>query len=110
MIGFILLSCKALLLIYFSNIGFLVLFLYYLNPPTITPLLTFLLVGLAAVTIADYIRFNFPQFREYWETYFGFLMRESERDKINGVVWYLVGVIFVLALYPRDVAVVAILT
>ncbi len=37
-------------------------------------------------------------------------MRESERDKINGVVWYLVGVITVLGLYPRDVAVVAILT
>jgi diacylglycerol kinase (CTP) len=37
-------------------------------------------------------------------------MRESERDKVNGVVWYLVGVVWVLGLYPRDVAVVSILT
>jgi diacylglycerol kinase (CTP) len=28
---------------------------------------------------------------------------------INGVIWYLVGVIFVLKFYPRDVAVVSIL-
>ena len=37
-------------------------------------------------------------------------MRESERKKINGVIWYMVGVIFVLGLYPRDVAVVSVLT
>lgn len=36
-------------------------------------------------------------------------MRECEKDGINGVVWYLVGVLWVLKLYPRDVAVVSIL-
>jgi len=36
-------------------------------------------------------------------------MRDSEKTRINGVVWYLIGVIFVLTLYPRDVAVVSIL-
>lgn len=58
----------------------------------------------------DFFRLKYPGFAEIWESYLGFLMRESERDKINGVVWYLVGVIFVLSLYPRDVAVVSILT
>jgi diacylglycerol kinase (CTP) len=65
---------------------------------------------LVVVTIADYLRFNFPTIREIWETNFGFLMRESERDKINGVVYYLIGVIFVLVAYPREIAVVSILT
>jgi diacylglycerol kinase (CTP) len=58
----------------------------------------------------DLFRLKYAGFAEVWESYFGFLMRESERDQINGVVWYLIGVIFVLTLYPRDVAVVSILT
>jgi diacylglycerol kinase (CTP) len=37
-------------------------------------------------------------------------MRESEKTKLNGVIWYLIGVIFVLSVYPRDVAVISILT
>lgn len=56
------------------------------------------------------VRLNSPAFAEIWEMVCGFLMRVEERDKINGVVWYLVGVIFVLAMYPRDIAVVSILT
>lgn len=93
-----------------SSIGFLTLFLWHLDPPSVRPLVTVLSTLLVGCTTADYLRFTFPTFREYWELYFGFLMRESERDKVNGVVWYLVGVIWVLVLYPRDIAVVAILT
>jgi diacylglycerol kinase (CTP) len=36
-------------------------------------------------------------------------MRVEERHKPNGVIWYLLGVLFVLACYPRDVAVLSIL-
>ncbi|KAK8850344.1 hypothetical protein IAR55_004262 [Kwoniella newhampshirensis] len=93
-----------------SSIGFLTLFLKWLDPPTLRPLITVLSTGLVTVSVFDFFRLNFPAFAEIWETYFGFLMRESERQKINGVIWYLVGVIFVLSLYPRDVAVVSILT
>ncbi|WWC65488.1 uncharacterized protein I303_108106 [Kwoniella dejecticola CBS 10117] len=93
-----------------SSIGFLTLFLNYVNPPTLKPLITVLSSALLTVTITDFFRLRFPLFAEIWESYLGFLMRESERNKINGVVWYLVGVIWVLGLYPRDVAVVSILT
>ncbi|WWC72339.1 uncharacterized protein I206_106301 [Kwoniella pini CBS 10737] len=93
-----------------SSIGFLTLFLYYMNPPSLKPLITVLSSALLSVTITDFFRLRFPVFAEIWESYLGFLMRESERNKINGVVWYLVGVIWVLGLYPRDVAVVSILT
>lgn len=93
-----------------SSIGFVTLFLYYLDPPSLRPLITVLSTGLISVTTVDLARLRFPAFAEVWEAYLGFLMRESERDKINGVVWYLVGVIWVLGLYPRDVAVVSILT
>ncbi|WWD20525.1 hypothetical protein CI109_105001 [Kwoniella shandongensis] len=93
-----------------SSIGFVVLFLKWLDPPSLKPLITVLSTGLVTVSVLDYFRLNFPGFAEVWEAYFGFLMRESERQKINGVIWYLIGVIFVLGLYPRDVAVVSILT
>jgi diacylglycerol kinase (CTP) len=81
-----------------------------MNPPSVLPLVYTLSFGLISVLTADFLRLNFPSFAELWEAHLGFLMRESERNKINGVVWYLIGVIFVLAVYPRDVAVVAILT
>ncbi|KAL7422626.1 Diacylglycerol kinase [Cryptotrichosporon argae] len=93
-----------------SSIGFLTLVLNHLDPPTVRPLILILSVGLLVVVVADFLRFRSPVFAETWEAYLGFLMRESERNKINGVVWYLIGVITVLALYPRDVAVVSILT
>ncbi|ORY35878.1 hypothetical protein BCR39DRAFT_512779 [Naematelia encephala] len=93
-----------------SSIGFLTLGLNHLDPPSLKPLITVLSTLLVSVLTSDVLRLNFPAFAEIWETYLGFLMRESERNKVNGVVWYLVGVIFVLGLYPRDVAVVSILT
>lgn len=81
-----------------------------MDPPSVKPLITVLSIGLVSVLTIDIFRLNYPGFAEIWESYLGFLMRESERNQINGVVYYLVGVIFVLALYPRDVAVVSILT
>lgn len=86
------------------------LFLWYMDPVSLKPLITTLSIGLVAVLTIDLFRLKYPGFAEIWESYLGFLMRESERDQINGVVYYLVGVIFVLSLYPRDVAVVSILT
>jgi len=37
------------------------------------------------------------------------LMRESEKKSTNGVIWYILGVVFVLASFPLDIAVVSIL-
>ncbi|KAK4686417.1 hypothetical protein P7C73_g3716, partial [Tremellales sp. Uapishka_1] len=93
-----------------SSIGFLTLALNYLEPPTLKPLIQVLSILLVSVLTTDVLRLRFPSFAAVWEEYFGALMRESERDQVNGVVYYLVGVIFVLSFYPRDVAVVAILT
>ncbi|ORX41212.1 hypothetical protein BD324DRAFT_575234 [Kockovaella imperatae] len=93
-----------------SSIGFLTLGLYYLDPKDLTLLLTVLSTGLISVFTIDLARLRFPVFAEHWESIVGFLMREQERSRINGVVWYLMGVITVLAVYPRDVAVISILT
>nr|ODN90137.1 hypothetical protein L203_02060 [Cryptococcus depauperatus CBS 7841] len=92
-----------------SSIGFLTLYLNYLNPRSLSQLISTLTVLLVGISLTDYFRLKYPTFADVWELAVGFLMRESERDKVNGVVWYLLGVIWVLSLYPRDVAVVSIL-
>ncbi|KAI9513492.1 hypothetical protein F5148DRAFT_1156095 [Russula earlei] len=58
---------------------------------------------------ADILRLNYPPFERTYERAFGFLMRESEKKHSNGVIWYIIGVIFVLSLYPVDVAVISIM-
>jgi diacylglycerol kinase (CTP) len=82
--------------------------------------------ALVIVSMADAVRLRNLAFERCYERLLGLLMRESEKvarlslfttkskvarsqSSVNGVVWYLVGVIFVLSLYPRDVAVEAIL-
>ncbi|CAE6481640.1 unnamed protein product [Rhizoctonia solani] len=114
-----------------SSIGFLVLPLYF-SRPEVAPIISVLTYGLAFVTAADVLRLNIAPFARLYEKFLGAFMRESEKvrfrhvysaltscanrmstfhlqKQINGVIWYLVGVIFVLNFYPRDIAVVSIL-
>lgn len=81
-----------------------------MQPKSLRPLLQVLTTGLVAVFTIDMVRLRSKTFAAQYERHLGALMRESEKTQINGVIWYLVGVIFTLAAYPRDVAVVAILT
>ncbi|KAF8310024.1 hypothetical protein DL93DRAFT_1682888 [Clavulina sp. PMI_390] len=74
-----------------------------------SPIIAPLCVALSIIVSADAIRFRSSAFERAYERLLGFLMRDAEKTSINGVVWYLIGVVFVLAVYPRDVAVEAIL-
>ncbi|KIP09761.1 hypothetical protein PHLGIDRAFT_18523 [Phlebiopsis gigantea 11061_1 CR5-6] len=91
-----------------SSIGFFTLYLY-LSHGSPGRVVIALSAGLAVVLPADILRLNWPSFARVYEKCLGFLMRESEKKTTNGVIWYLVGVIWVLALYPLDIAVVSIL-
>ncbi|KAF8732356.1 hypothetical protein AX14_004517 [Amanita brunnescens Koide BX004] len=91
-----------------SSIGFLTLYLY-LSEGNVRNTVIVLWSALAVIGPADMIRLRYPAFERLFERTVGFLMRESEKKKSNGVVWYLLGVNFVLTFYPTDVAVVAIL-
>lgn len=64
---------------------------------------------LCIVVTADIIRLNYHPFELFYESVLGFLMRESEKTQVNGVVWYLVGVIFVLHFLPTDIACVSVM-
>lgn len=65
--------------------------------------------ALAFIAPCDVLRLNWPTFERAYERCVGFLMRESEKKSTNGVIWYLIGVIFVLGLYPLDVALISIM-
>ncbi|KAH9064586.1 hypothetical protein EDB87DRAFT_1598203 [Lactarius vividus] len=91
-----------------SSIGFVTLYLYasHGSPERVVVLLS---SAMLVIVPADILRLNYPPFARTYEKVLGFLMRESEKKHTNGVIWYIVGVVFVLALYPLDLAVLSIL-
>ncbi|ETW77212.1 hypothetical protein HETIRDRAFT_446249 [Heterobasidion irregulare TC 32-1] len=91
-----------------SSIGFLTLYLYTSNG-TPQPVVLALAGALLVIVPADMLRLNSPAFARVYERFLGFLMRESEKKTTNGVIWYIVGVLFVLTLYPLDIATISIL-
>lgn len=88
-------------------------------------------MALCIIVPADILRLRHSGFERLYERLLGFLMRESEKvcsihlsllqairiliiflrfqKATNGVIWYIIGAIWVLSLYPLDVAVVSIL-
>lgn len=94
--------------IFHSSIGFMVLTLY-LSYQSLEDVVNGLSIFLAIVITADVIRLNYPPFERFYERVLGFLMREAEKEKVNGVVWYLVGVIWSLHFYPADIACVSVM-
>ena len=61
------------------------------------------------VSSADLLRLNVPAFERAYESVLGFLMREGEKERVNGVVFYLLGVIVALRLFPEDIGCVSII-
>jgi len=98
----------------------------YVSDSNVDIVVKSLWLALCVIVPADLLRFRSPSFARTYEHMLGFLMRESEKVRhphvylcppsftffqtsINGVVWYILGVNFVLSFYPQDVATVAIL-
>lgn len=90
------------------SIGFFTLWFYISGVQTnaITP---WLMAALIPITATDYIRHNYPAFNRLYVRCLGILMRETEFDGWNGVIFYLLGAWIVLGFFPKDVAVVSVL-
>ncbi|KAH6910847.1 hypothetical protein BKA70DRAFT_1424514 [Coprinopsis sp. MPI-PUGE-AT-0042] len=91
-----------------GSIGFLVLYLW-LSESSPNNIIVSLWSALAVIYPAELLRFRSRRFERLYEKCLGFLMRDSERQSVNGVVWYILGVNTVLSLLPLDVASVAII-
>uniref|UniRef100_A0A0K3CNL2 BY PROTMAP: gi/472586383/gb/EMS23911.1/ diacylglycerol kinase [Rhodosporidium toruloides NP11] gi/647397529/emb/CDR40609.1/ RHTO0S05e05446g1_1 [Rhodosporidium toruloides] n=1 Tax=Rhodotorula toruloides TaxID=5286 RepID=A0A0K3CNL2_RHOTO len=83
-----------------SSIALVVLYLW-LSHPNLLTLLRYLAYATTVIATADVLRFRFAWFERAYEGLLGYFMRESERHAVNGTIYYLVGVLWCLALYPR---------
>lgn len=90
------------------SIGFVTLHLYSrgTSAASIHP---WLLGALIPIASTDYLRHTFPRFNRFYIRVLGALMRESEVEGWNGVIWYLLGAWTVLRFLPKDVGVMGVL-
>ena len=90
------------------SIGFFTLWFYVSGVQTnaITPWLMGALIPIATI---DHLRHTYPPFNRLYVRVLGALMRETEYDGWNGVIWYLLGAWIVLGFFPKDVAVMGVL-
>ncbi|POY75142.1 hypothetical protein BMF94_1773 [Rhodotorula taiwanensis] len=91
-----------------SSIAGLVLWLW-LSHPSLVVLIRSLGATTLVIGTADVLRFRFAWFEQAYEKALGYFMRESERHAVNGTIYYLVGVVWCLSFYPRDIAVLSII-
>lgn len=90
------------------SIGFLTLEFYRrgIQTSAITPWLLSALVPIAAT---DIIRHKSDRVNRFYIRSLGALMRETEVDGYNGVIWYLLGAYIVLRFFSKDVGVMGVL-
>ncbi|KAI5920424.1 cytidylyltransferase [Camillea tinctor] len=90
------------------SIGFFVYWLYVSGTQTssVTPYLMGALVPIATV---DFLRHKYASLNRLYVKCLGALMRESEYNGWNGVIFYLLGAWLVLRFLPKDVSVVAVM-
>ncbi len=67
--------------------------------------IVFLLVCfiLLSMSIIEIIRLNNPKFNEFYLKSFGKIMKEAERNRMNGVVPYMLSNAFIVAIFPPQV-------
>ena len=90
------------------SIGFLVMALY-VNHVQLDGILRSLTTAFILIGSTDLLRLNARRFEQIYEKVLGFLMREGERERVNGVIWYLAGVIVTLHIFPEDIACVSVM-
>jgi diacylglycerol kinase (CTP) len=91
-----------------TSIGFFTLWFYVSGMQT-SAIPPYLMGGLIPIATTDYLRFKFPSLNRLYVKLLGALMRESEYESWNGVIWYLLGTWTVLYWLPKDVSVMAVL-
>ena len=68
-----------------------------------------MLIGMfLSVTALDLVRLRTPALNDFIYRYFSKFIRDSEREKLTGTPWYLLGILTAAALYDAPVAVYAV--
>jgi diacylglycerol kinase (CTP) len=91
-----------------SSIGFFTIGMY-VSGFTHKQLILPLLVLFAVVFLNDFIRFRNPELNKKIVNFMWFMIREKEVYGYNGVLWYLVGLIIVFSVFPKDISLMSVL-
>ncbi|CAR28813.1 hypothetical protein ZYGR_0U01720 [Zygosaccharomyces rouxii] len=89
-----------------SSIGFITLYLYTQNVDY-TKIKWPLIYAFIIIGALDLLRLRWPLFNKAYCRTVGALMREKEIHGYNGVLWYLLGLIFSFTFFSKDVAVIS---
>ncbi len=90
------------------SIGFITLYLYTqgIQLEQVTP---YLATAFILISSIDFIRFRSQSINALYCKACGPLMREKEVNTYNGVIWYLLGLVIVFSLFPKDISLMAVL-
>ena len=90
------------------SIGFFTLWLYT-NGTQTGAVAPWLMTALIPIATVDILRHHYAPFNRFYVSMLGLLMRESEVQGYNGVIFYLLGAWFVLYFFPKDVGIMGVL-
>lgn len=92
--------------VFHSSIGFITLYLYTtgINYKNVRKPL---IIAFVNIFILDLIRLRWPFFNKMYCRCVGALMRKKEIHTYNGVLWYLLGLIFSFSFFSKDVTLVS---
>lgn len=90
------------------SIGFFVYWLYVTGTQT-SSVPPYLMAALVPIASVDYLRHKYASLNRFYVKYLGALMRETEYEGWNGVIFYLLGAWIVLRFFPKDVSVVSVM-
>lgn len=92
--------------VFHSSIGFITLY-YYTQGVSYLLVEKPLIIAFVIIFVLDVIRLNWPFFNYMYCHVVGALMRKSEIHKFNGVLWYLLGLIFSFHFFSKDVILIS---
>lgn len=77
----------------------------YLNGVQSQQVTPWLIAAIIPICILEFLRFASPTFNRMYIAVVGHLMRKEEKEegRVNGVIWYLAGLIIVFSFFPKDV-------
>ncbi|CCC68172.1 hypothetical protein NCAS_0B00880 [Naumovozyma castellii] len=92
--------------VFHSSIGFITLYLYTQGIDYKKVALP-LIIAFTIIFILDVIRLHWPYFNKLYCATVGALMRKKEIHTYNGVLWYILGLIFSFSFFSKDVALIS---
>lgn len=94
--------------IFHSSIGFITIYLYTLGYDY-TKIASVLTIAFVIILTLDIIRLNWHGFNWLYCKFVGMLMRPSEINKLNGVLYYILGLIFSFGFFQKDICLVSVM-